>query len=216
MFSSCSLYPNLLHPRMSRESNTPADPLRFTPVPLARARHDGWSSDKQVCFIHALARLPSITAAARSVGMRARSAYRLRDRPGAESFARAWDEAVEIGIDRARDTLIDRAIDGIAVPIVRRGRIIGARRAYADGHLVKVIAAATAPHAAGYSALERRIADRHAIREADARLGGPVDWDAPARAIAAETDAIMARIDADYPAIQAALRERFRPRLRPL
>ena len=199
---------------MPPESNTPASPPLFTPVPLARTRHDGWTSDKQVAFVAALARLPSVTAAARSVGMGARSAYRLRARAGAESFAEAWDHALEMGVDRARDALVERAIAGVVVPVVRRGRIIGARRAYADGHLAKVLAVVNAPHAPGYSALERRIAHRHAIRAADARDGGPPDWDAADRALRAEADAADTARMADMPAIRAANAERLGPRIR--
>jgi len=67
--------------------------LRFTPVPL-KARHDGWLPRVQFGFIVALARGASIDAAASAVGKSRTTAYALRNRPGAESFAAAWDAAL--------------------------------------------------------------------------------------------------------------------------
>jgi hypothetical protein len=67
--------------------------LRFTPVPL-KPRHDGWLPRVQFGFILALARGATIDEAARAVGKSRTTAYALRNRPGAESFAAAWDSAL--------------------------------------------------------------------------------------------------------------------------
>ncbi|MDT7530499.1 hypothetical protein OVY29_17705 [Sphingopyxis sp. SE2] len=71
--------------------------LAFHPVPQQRRRADGWTPIMQQCFIRALEAMGSVGQAARAVGMGRRSAYRLRDRPGAESFAQAWDRAISMG-----------------------------------------------------------------------------------------------------------------------
>ena len=63
---------------------------KFTPVPL-RYRQDGWTPMRQADFLGRLAETWSVAAAARHVGKSRESAYRLRDKPGAESFAAAWD-----------------------------------------------------------------------------------------------------------------------------
>jgi hypothetical protein len=65
--------------------------LDFTPVPRQRRRRDGWSEERQKAFIVALAVCGTVSKAARAVGSTARSAYRLLDSPGADSFAAAWD-----------------------------------------------------------------------------------------------------------------------------
>lgn len=65
----------------------------FTPVPLRR-RADGWPPELQVRFIVALSQGMTPGDAARSVGRNRQNAYKLRKRPGAESFAAAWDAAV--------------------------------------------------------------------------------------------------------------------------
>ena len=69
------------------------DPLDFTPVPT-KARHDGWNAARQVRFIETLAATKSVTRACKAVGMSAVTAYALRKRLGADSFAAAWDAAV--------------------------------------------------------------------------------------------------------------------------
>jgi hypothetical protein len=67
--------------------------IAFTPVPLRR-RADGWPPELQLRFIVALSEGMRPGEAARSVGKNRQNAYKLRKRPGAESFAAAWDAAV--------------------------------------------------------------------------------------------------------------------------
>jgi len=77
-----------------RETSSPARAAAqvpsFVPVPV-RARRDGWTAERQLTFIAALAQTGSIGQAALAAGMSRESAYRLRRRKGAESFAAAWD-----------------------------------------------------------------------------------------------------------------------------
>ena len=119
-----------LDPRLASPlgADQPADldepVIDFTPVPRLRARRNGWTEAKQREFIAALARCGSVSAAARSVGMTKRSAYRLVDAAGAASFAGAWDEAVDIGLSRLRLDSLHRALEGDYVPIYRRGRLV--------------------------------------------------------------------------------------------
>jgi hypothetical protein len=68
-------------------------PFDFTPVPL-KARHDGWTYPLQRAFVVALARGASVDEAARRVGKSRATAYALRKRAGAQSFASAWDTAL--------------------------------------------------------------------------------------------------------------------------
>ncbi|MGE3395358.1 MAG: hypothetical protein AB7H79_00470, partial [Sphingomonas sp.] len=51
---------------------------------------------------------------------------------GGIDFARAWDEAADIGRARTIDNVIDRAQHGSWVPIVRRGRIVRMEYRYFD------------------------------------------------------------------------------------
>lgn len=85
----------------------------FDPVPLRRVRWDGWTPEKQHLFLSVLAMTASVATAARTLGMSRKSAYDLRRRPGAESFARAWDTAIAAARVRAIDVLMERATNGV-------------------------------------------------------------------------------------------------------
>jgi hypothetical protein len=49
------------------------------------------------------------------------SAYWLRERAGAKSFAAAWDRAIEMGRQRMFDYAMERAINGVTTLRVLRG-----------------------------------------------------------------------------------------------
>jgi hypothetical protein len=115
---------------MSESPNPGDDSLAFAPAPTASTRHDGWTPDCQRGFIAELASHGGVAAAARAVGMTPQSANRLRRRPGAESFAGAWDAALLQGRDNSRDEAIARGRDGWLSPVMRRGEIVGQRRRY--------------------------------------------------------------------------------------
>jgi hypothetical protein len=112
---------------MTRPAHPDADPLAFTPVPTA-PRRDGWTPERQRAFIAALAGHGGVAAAARSVGMTPQGARKLRLRPQGESFARAWDAAVEEGRMKAADKALALARAGEFIPLFRNGRQIGVRK----------------------------------------------------------------------------------------
>jgi hypothetical protein len=99
----------------------------FTPVPL-RYRKDGWTPQRQADFLGALCETWSVAEAARRVRLTRESAYRLRDKPGAESFAAAWD-AVLAEPRRVRmsthELLWHRLFYGTLKPVMRAGRHVG-------------------------------------------------------------------------------------------
>jgi len=105
---------------------TQPDLLHFAPVILSR-RARGWTHDAQIAFITALSRHGVVAQAARSVGCTPRSAYYLRARPGAESFAAAWDWALEMGLDESRARAVALGQERLERPIVRRGQVVGTR-----------------------------------------------------------------------------------------
>lgn len=105
--------PEPLHP----DNIAPA----FTPVPMQRRRHDGWTPERQRAFIEVLSVAGQIAEACRAVGMSRKSAYMLAERPGAESFAAAWGAALMSGQQRMLDQLMERAMGGVTTIIVKRG-----------------------------------------------------------------------------------------------
>lgn len=101
----------------------------FDSVPL-RARHDGWTPDRQERFIEALAETACVEEACRAVGMSVTSAYALRRRVDAAHFRHAWEGALDYGIRRLGDVLIGRAIAGVPVPHFYKGEQVGEHRRY--------------------------------------------------------------------------------------
>jgi len=114
----------------------------FTPVPLARGRHDGWSAERQRGFIVALARSGVVSSAARAVGMGATSAYNLRRRAGAESFAAAWDQVQDRARERALAFVVDQALHGTTRPRFYRGKFVGTVHRYETSMALAALRAA--------------------------------------------------------------------------
>ena len=96
--------------------------IDFDPVPQLRKRRIGWDARRQRAFVALLAHTPSIGFAARKVGMSPQSYYRLVAKPGAESFAKAVDLAIDHGLMQLRLTSVGRGVGEDAVPVFRRGR----------------------------------------------------------------------------------------------
>lgn len=102
----------------------------FTPVPLVRRRHDGWTLDRQRRFIAHLAEFGSVAAAARACGKSPQSVYHLRQHDGAASFNEAWDIAAAMGSDTMYERALDRGRNGYVVPIYRKGQQAGVRHRF--------------------------------------------------------------------------------------
>lgn len=107
----------------------------FTPVPR-KYRHDGWTPERQKAFIGALADTGSVSRAAAMVNMAQANCYTLRRAPGAESFRRAWEAALDFGVARLKDIAFERAIDGYLVPVFVAGKLMGFRRRHNDALLM--------------------------------------------------------------------------------
>ena len=62
--------------------------------------------------------------------MTPQSANRLRKRADAESFARAWDKAIEEGRARSYDAAVARGLHGYLAPVIRDGKVVGHRHRF--------------------------------------------------------------------------------------
>src|SRR3954453_264643 len=113
-------------------------PPPFEPVPC-RARRDGWTPERQRAFLHRLAQARSVSRAAVSVGMSRESAYRLRRRPGAASFAAAWDAILAPPPPRQVEGLA--FLRGKTVTLRVGRRIVGTRVKYDDRVLANLLRA---------------------------------------------------------------------------
>lgn len=104
----------------------------FTPVPRKCPRHDGWTPERQTGFIEALADYGSVRAAANAMGMTPESAYQLRRQPGSTGFRKAWEAALDLGMQRVEDVAMDRALNGVEVPVYSYGKLLGTRTVHND------------------------------------------------------------------------------------
>ena len=96
----------------------------FDPVPV-RPRHDGWTAERQIAFIEALAASGCVEHACRAVGMSHVSAYMLRLRPDAKAFRDAWNAALDYSLHRLEQAAIGRALNGVPRPIFYKGEQVG-------------------------------------------------------------------------------------------
>lgn len=114
-------------------------PPFFRPVPT-RSRCDGWTETRQCLFLAELYLSGTVSTAARKVDMSRMSAYRLRGRPDAHSFARAWDYVLmppgsgRMPAERTdwrkvtQSDLVERVEAGFAQPVIYRGKVTAIRR----------------------------------------------------------------------------------------
>ena len=112
---------------------------KFTPVALDRVRHDGWTPERQRLFLIALAALGTVDSAAQAVGMSRISAYNLKKRADAGSFADEWDRALGFGRDMMFDYALERAIYGVTTIKMRLGGVFEFQTGPDDKHLMKVM-----------------------------------------------------------------------------
>ncbi len=128
-----------LPPRLAEiAADLPLDALAFDPVPV-KSRRDGWTPARQRGFIIRLALSGSVGASAAAVGMTKRSAYDLRDRPQAQSFAAAWDKAAGLGVGGRKDHALERAIAGDVRPVFYKGRRVGEHVRFSHGLTIAVL-----------------------------------------------------------------------------
>ena len=87
------------------------------PKPCRRARSDGWTPERQLRFLDALASTRRVADAAASAGMSREGAYRFRERRDGALFAALWDRvlapkpcASEVHMERFSDGRIARLL----------------------------------------------------------------------------------------------------------
>ena len=60
------------------------------------------------------------------------SYYWLRRQPGSDSFRRAWEAALDLGVQRLKDELYERALEGQLSPVFIGGKLKGFKRVKND------------------------------------------------------------------------------------
>lgn len=164
--------------RTSRAAN-PGDPppaddplLGFAPYFHRAPRGNSITPERQRAFIAALAASGIVTQAAREIGASLEALYRLRNMPGAEGFAAAWEAAIDRGMQRLEDCALERALAGEERPVVRGGEVVTTWRRY-DTQLLLFLLRQRRGHrygAAERAAPEDRRTDEEVYAEIDAMI----------------------------------------------
>jgi hypothetical protein len=94
-------------------------------TPVATQRHDGWTAERQEAFLKALASCGCVREACATVGMSHVSAYKLRGRPSAIAFRKAWDAALDCAMHRLEEAALSRALHGVPRPVFYKGEQVG-------------------------------------------------------------------------------------------
>jgi hypothetical protein len=189
-------FPETLPPGALRGAADDLPEIPFDPVPRLRRRRKGWSEERQRAFIRALSKCASVAAAARSVGMTPRSAYRLADAPGADSFVEAWDIAIDLGMTHMRFDGLDRSLNGSFVPVYRRGKHVQVEHRRNDRLAIAILGGRqTTADDLRRSAMSRRehrmdLAELDAAREVNKAAHKAAD-----DALRAEVDRLVGRIE---------------------
>ncbi len=105
------------------------EPTHILPA-LSEDRSARWTRSRMVQFLQELAETHSIASAARAVGVSRQAAYRLKARQRGEPFDIAWETALQDGYDALHQAALERALNGVEVPVYHRGELIGTRRAF--------------------------------------------------------------------------------------
>jgi len=118
----------------------PAPKIPDFDIAPTRKRHAGWTADRQRRFIEHLAQTGNVGEACAIVGIASSSAYRLRNKAGAESFARAWDAALRLCATRLTAVALDRGVNGRVERFYKDGELVMERRIPSDYLLTWLLA----------------------------------------------------------------------------
>ena len=121
------------------ETGPALPPPAFDPAPT-RKQQAGWTAERQRRFIDRLALTGNAGEACALVGLSSTSAYRLRNKAGADSFARAWDAALVLAATRGSAIAWDRAVNGRCERFYKDGELVMERRIPSDYLLTWLLA----------------------------------------------------------------------------
>ena len=94
----------------------------------ATPRVDGFTTQKRVRFLHALALCGNVSQVCGAVGVSPQTVYCARRRD--PDFAKGWKAALVLAFDSAEQDLAARALQGVEEQVWFRGEVVGQRRKF--------------------------------------------------------------------------------------
>ncbi|HEX6660468.1 MAG TPA: hypothetical protein VF067_01180 [Sphingomicrobium sp.] len=169
----------------SAEIVPPPEPPSFDIAPTRNTK-SGWTGERQRRFIEHLSLTGSVGESAAIAGVASRSAYRLRNKAGAESFARAWDAALSMAATRLAAIAFDRALHGRSERLYKDGELVLERKMPSDYLLTWLLArldplqfGSVTAKALAATAGDPRDLSRNALPELAAALTDVAEADCP-------------------------------------
>ncbi len=185
--------------------------LEFTPVTTKSGRQK-FVAELQRKFIQALSITGSVTISAEAVGMSIGQVYDIKSRIGAESLCEAWEKAIRMGGFRARDTIVDHAINGTPEYFYKDGQLVGERRHF-NLRAMQWVVAHTLPHLAdnpaGLAAHGGLPTGLQKLKEEWRK-----EWEEEAAQEAAERDAAFAAAHNSHEATLTRLCQKYQAKIR--
>lgn len=132
--------------RSARSGRASARPLARSVPAVPAPPQRGPTAKALKTFLYYLGRSGSVSFAAARSGIERMTLYRRRARD--EQFARHWDEALNLGIDRLQDNAMQRALDGTERPVWRNGKQVGSVQQY-DNRLLQFLLRSHRPETYG-------------------------------------------------------------------
>ncbi len=137
-YSPLARHPSAMTRAQNRNSPRPATRAKLRAVPDAAStdttpkqrRHDSWPLATQAAFLRALSATHSVSEAAGSVGRSRQSAYRLRSRLKGQPFDLAWEVAFHHSYDVLAHAALERALNGVEVPVYYKGELVDTYRRF--------------------------------------------------------------------------------------
>jgi hypothetical protein len=93
--------------------------------------------DWKALFLASLAEVPVVVHACKAAGVNRATAWRARETD--PEFAKAWDEALEEGVDRAEQEAFRRAVVGYEKPVWYKGELVGTETVHSDALLALIL-----------------------------------------------------------------------------
>lgn len=90
-------------------------------------------------FLEVLAATANVTRASKAIRVSRNALY--EHRRADEQFAKAWDDAIDLGTDALEDEAVRRAHDGVLKPVYQQGRKVGTVREFSDTLLMFMLKA---------------------------------------------------------------------------
>ena len=102
-------------------------------------------------FLKKLSELGNAEAAARCTNYtRAGFSYRKKQDP---DFAKAWEDAMEVAVDKWEEEVIRRGVHGVEKPVLYQGKVVGAIKEYSD-RMLELLMSAHRPEKYGKNRVE--------------------------------------------------------------